>query len=455
MTYKKLSRLVLLFAFGGSLGATAAETAIAFPVITEEKVKASDAEQKKDESKPSEKIAGTQKAEEEEDEADVVVAGDPTEEEESEETDEEKADAQKDAENEEAAEANEKEEAPAAPDVDASPLTSHDFLAGGIRLGLPYEETVSHLGKPQGEKRGAVRSEYIWPAMAVRFVSEMAAKYDETLKPGVDAIYIADSKTKTNRGIAVGDAREHVLRLYGRPTNVLWDGTRGLFHFLYQKDDQLLVFSIAKDKVKDIRITYDDGVFAKPYPESLFPSDQSTDERDYRIAGYRLLETFAEHSWESWQRKATNAKEEIRYYPGYGLHLDIKSHRIGSMFLSDARMLTARGLAVGDQISTMEAVYGKPDKLEVNYIEKHPQTAYIYFSPDKDEVLILYINDKARTVQSIVVMNNPLGPRAERSKIDPEKAKKEEKVKKEKEKTEDKKETGGADKKETAKVEKA
>ncbi len=442
MTYKKLSWLVAALLLGGSSFVTAAETPAA-PSTVEQKAQTSDAEAKEDTEKPAEKIAGAQKTEEKEEDAKIVEAGDPTEEEESEEDGE-----TAEAEAKEDGEAAKVDEKPAVPDIDASPLTSHDFLAGGIRLGLPYEETLSHLGKPQGEKQGAVRSEYIWPAMAVRFVSDMAAKYDENLKPGADAIYIADAKTKTSRGVAVGDARENILRLYGRPTNVLWDGTRGLFHFIYQKDNQLLVFSIAKDKVKDIRITYDDSAFAKTQPESLFKADNSTDERDYRIAGYRLLETFAEHSWESWQRKATNPKEEIRYYPGYGLHLDLKSHRIGSMFLSDARMLTARGLAVGDQISTMETIYGKPDKVEINYIDKHPQTAYIYFSPDKDEVLILYINDKARTVQSIVVMTNPLGPRAERSKIDPGKAKKE------KEKAEEKKETGGAEKKEAARVEK-
>ena len=445
MTYKTLSWLVAALLLGGSSFVTAAEAPVAPSAPSaalEEKAKASDAELKENAGKPAEKIAGAQKTEEKEDEAKIVEAGDPTEEE------PEEDDETAEAEAKEEGDAEEVDEKPAVPDIDASPLTAHDFLAGGIRLGLPYEETLSHLGKPQGEKQGAVRSEYIWPAMAVRFVSDMAAKYDENLKPGADAIYIADAKTKTSRGVAVGDARENILRLYGRPTNVLWDGTRGLFHFIYQKDDQILVFSIAKDKVKDIRITYDDSAFAKTQPEGLFHADHSTDERDYRIAGYRLLETFAEHSWETWERKATNPKEEIRYYPGYGLHLDLKSHRIGSMFLSDAQMLTARGLAVGDQISTMETVYGKPDKVEINYIDKHPQTAYIYFSPDKDEVLILYINDKARTVQSIVVMTNPLGPRAERSKMDPEKAKKE------KVKSEAKKETGGAEKKGEAKAEK-
>ncbi len=439
MTYKKLSWLIAALLLTGSAFATAAEAPVVSSVSQEETEKASDAEKEAETPKSSEKITSAQRSGEKEDSAKIVEAEDPTEDDSSDEGEEETAETEGEDETEKA-----EDEKPAVPDIDASPLTAYDFLAGGIRLGLPYEETLTHLGKPQDEKRGAVRSEYIWPAMAVRFVSDLAAKYDENLKPGADAIYIADAKTKTNRGVAVGDARENVLRLYGRPTNVLWDGTRGLFHFLYQKDDQLLMFSIAKDKVKDIRIMYDDSAFAKTQSEGLFRADNSTDERDYRIAGYRLLETFSEHSWESWQRKATNPKEEIRYYPGYGLHLDLKSHRIGSMFLSDPRMLTARGLAVGDQISTMEAVYGKPDKVEINYIDKRPQTAYIYFSADKDEVLILYINDKARTVQSIVVMNNPLGPRAERSKIDPEKAKKE----KEKEKAEDEKKTDGVEKKE-------
>ncbi len=453
MKYKQLTWLVTLLLLGGLSCASAEVAGASQPAAVEVSEKEAENPKESNESKETEKIAGTPKADEKEDGADVVDAEDPTEE------DADDAEGEEEADTDEETDADEKEttdDKKVIVDIDASPLTAYDFLAGGVRLGLPYEETLSHLGKPQGEKQGTVRSEYIWPSMAVRFVSDMAAKYDDNLKPGVDAIYIADSKTKTNRGVAVGDARENVLRLYGRPTNVLWDGTRGLFHFVYQKDDQILVFSIEKDKVKDIRITYDDNLFAKAQnAQSLFPTDNSTDERDYRIAGYHLLDTFAEHSWETWQRKATNPKEEIRYYPGYGLHLDIKSRRIGSMFLSDAQMLTARGLAVGDQISTMETVYGKPDKVEINYIDKHPQPAYIFFSPDKDEVLILYLNDKTRTVQSIVVMNNPLGPRAERSKIDPEKMKKEkekedkENSDKEKiEKLEEKKETTSLDKRE-------
>lgn len=443
MKYKQLTWLVTLLLLGGLSCASAEVVGASQPAAVEASEKEAEGP---NESKETEKIAGTPKADEKEDGADVVDAEDPTEEDADNAEGEEEVDADEETDADEKEKADEKK---VIADIDASPLTAYDFLAGGVRLGLLYEETLSHLGKPQGEKQGTVRSEYIWPSMAVRFVSDMAAKYDDNLKPGADAIYIADSKTKTNRGVTVGDARENVLRLYGRPTNVLWDGTRGLFHFVYQKGDQILVFSIEKDKVKDIRITYDDNLFAKAQnAQSLFPTDNSTDERDYRIAGYHLLDTFAEHSWETWQRKATNPKEEIRYYPGYGLHLDIKSRRIGSMFLSDAQMLTARGLAVGDQISTMETVYGKPDKVEINYIDKHPQAAYIFFSPDKDEVLILYLNDKTRTVQSIVVMNNPLGPRAERSKIDPEK------IKKEKEKAEEKKETVGAEKKEQKNAEK-
>ena len=43
-------------------------------------------------------------------------------------------------------------------------------------------------------------------------------------------------------------------------------------------------------------------------------------------------------------------------------------------------------------------------------MDTHPQSAYIYFSKDKETVLVFYINEKEKTIQNIVSMKNPQIP---------------------------------------------
>ena len=294
-------------------------------------------------------------------------------------------------------------------EIDASPLQQIDFTVKGVSLGQSFTEAAGHLGKPVSEKSGAVRSEYGWKDLSVRFVSELAAKYDDKMKAGADALYLSGKSVKTARGIAVGSRRENILRRYGRPARVLWDGTKGCFYMIYLKGNQMLLFTVEKGTVKDIRITYKDDRFMEEMAKD-------TKAADFRIAGYRLRDTFSEHSWETWLRKATNPEEEIIYYLGYGINTNVKTHRINAMFLTDSAMPTTRGIAVGDLVSTLETVYGVPDKVEVNRMSGDPEPAYIYFSADEEDVLIFYINGHNRTVRSVVVMPNPIGPRADRNK---------------------------------------
>ncbi len=345
------------------------------------------------------------------DEEKVIKADDPSEKEDAEKEDAKKdGNAKKDGKDKkEAKEKKETEEREKIFDIDASPLQQIDFTVKGVSLGQSFHEAAGHLGKPVSEKSGAVRGEYGWKDMSVRFVSEMAAKYDDELKAGADAVYLSGKSVKTARGISVGSRRENILRLYGRPARVLWDGTKGCFYMIYLKGNQMLLFTVEKEKVKDIRITYKDDRFMEEMAKE-------TTAADFRIAGYRLRDVFSEHSFETWLRKATNPEEEIIYYLGYGINTNVKTHRINAMFLTDPAMPTTRGIAVGDLVSTLETVYGAPDKVEVNRMSGIPEPAYIYFSADEEDVLIFYINGKDRTVRSVVVMPNPIGPRLEKNK---------------------------------------
>lgn len=100
-----------------------------------------------------------------------------------------------------------------------------------------------------------------------------------------------------------------------------------------------------------------------------------------------------------------NPGEEIWYYEGYGVRMTKKEHWIIAFFLTDDRMLTPRGLALGDDQSTAEMLYGAPHKLELDTSTGSPRTAYVYFSQGQKEVLILYFKNKK--VDGIVCAGNP------------------------------------------------
>lgn len=301
--------------------------------------------------------------------------------------------------------------------ISAFPLYDADFTIRGISLGDTMGTVTVIAGHPDKEELGAVRNEYQWKDFSLRLVSDLAYKYgngmgashdsDDILRPGVDAIAVTGSSVMTPRGLTVGSSRENVLRVYGKPARILWDGPKNVFYFVYEKEDKSLVFTIGKDKVERILVTRKDPQFEGHESSGLYGKTARMSDHDFRIAGFSLGTVFHEYTWLVWEKKAMNPEEEVWYYPGFAVRMDKKTKTIEAAFLTDARMLTYRGITIGDQVSTLEALYGEPEKLEMNSIEGHPQSAYIYFSPDQKNVLIFYVDQQTKTVQNVLVMGNP------------------------------------------------
>lgn len=69
------------------------------------------------------------------------------------------------------------------------------------------------------------------------------------------------------------------------------------------------------------------------------------------------------------------------YYSGYTVKATKQNKLIETLFLTDNQMLTSRGLSKGDDVTTAELLYGKPDKIELDF-EKWDTLylIYIYFS---------------------------------------------------------------------------
>ena len=300
--------------------------------------------------------------------------------------------------------------------IDASALRDSDFSAAGIGLGDSLAKAEKVLGKPTGTAhsntmdtaswKGISASGYISLLLPYSHRKDLPRDFDLPGK-GITEILVDGESITTPRNIHVGSSRENVLRRYGRPSEVLWDGGNKKFFLLYREGKNELNFAIANDKVSTIRMTRK-AEAAKEGPKSYndVAGKDFLPDRDFRIAGYDLGQTFKDHSFEEWEKKMANPKEEIWYYSGYGVRLTAKSHLISALFLTDSRMVSPRGLAMGDDVSTVDLLYGKPHRIEMDVSGSEPKTSYIYFSKGKSDVLI--INFEKNKVEGFVSTANPM-----------------------------------------------
>ncbi|MDY6084751.1 MAG: hypothetical protein SPI25_05850 [Dialister sp.] len=300
-------------------------------------------------------------------------------------------------------------------DIRKNPLTEEDFAFSGISLGSPIEDLKKMKGNPKKVIHGDVQDEYQWDDMAVTVNKELPAAYSvrRDLRParkgwkaGIDGIYLSERAAVTARGIGIGSSRENVLRVYGQPEEVLWDGRKSSFILRYGTDDKGLDFGVKDNKVESIKL-YSRRERKKSIPRGYLDisRDGSLPEADFRLAGYTMGDAFKAHPFDTWIKKMTNPKEEIWYYKGYAVRVSIPQNIVEAYFLEGDSMLSRRGLTLGDSISTVELLYGKPGKIELSSIGGNLRNAYIYFSPTKDKILIIYIN-KGKT-DGFIIARNP------------------------------------------------
>lgn len=298
--------------------------------------------------------------------------------------------------------------------ISGKTLSAFDFSVGGVSLGDSIS-SLSSRGTAEKVIHENTTDSYIFKDMTVKRTAPFLLSYShrsdlpEDFKfpgKGISEIVVSGAGVKTPRGIGVGSSREDVLRAYGRPLMVLWDGRGKSFHFRYGSGLKEMDVTLTGDKVSSIRlasltspvkrgdVSYDSG------EGPLYLGD-----RDFQVAGYELGSTFQAHPFEEWEKKMANPKEEILYFPGYAVRLTVKSSLISALFLTDNRMVTSRGLSLGDDVSTVDLLYGKPHRVEMNVSGSEPKTSYIYFSKGKSDVLI--INFSKNKVEGIVNAMNP------------------------------------------------
>lgn len=297
--------------------------------------------------------------------------------------------------------------------IDGSPLTEQDFRIGGLLLGEDFvhsSEDLKDFSRTKGNLADVYRKEGLAVYVGNPFLLSYMYRKDLDMnqvfpRAGIVRIVLDKAGRKTARGIAVGEKRENLLRAYGKADEILWDEKANLYHFIYRMGEKELRFMVSKEKISSIEASFgtaSPALRSKPYTEvdpKLLP------DRDFKMAGYELHAFFEPRSAVGWDRKMTGESEEILYYPGFSVRTDKKTKYIQALFVTDNRMLTSRGITLGDDVSTVDLLYGPPHKLEVNTGGGFPRTAYIYFAQGKKNVLIIYIKNKK--VDGILSAGNP------------------------------------------------
>lgn len=146
--------------------------------------------------------------------------------------------------------------------IDASPLASDDFILHGMALGDRVDSLIRNMGVPDAISRGSVSDTYTWKDFTARVnhaVTEESAwkVMGKTAPPTGLTEYRSERKDmETLRGIHAGSSREAVLRAYGRPLRLLWDGEKRDFLLTYEAGDQEISFIIHKNVVKSLHVSY-------------------------------------------------------------------------------------------------------------------------------------------------------------------------------------------------------
>lgn len=297
--------------------------------------------------------------------------------------------------------------------INTNPLQEEDFFLSKISLGDSIDKIVQLKGKAKKTNLSFLRSEYQWEGLVVTINNKMPYGYsnrdDLSLKNNMDtegivSFYVNGKSAVTKRGISVESTREDVIRAYGKPDKILWNRKAQQFYLFYQKEKKALLFIIKNDKVHSFEITCKDDL-VQNFSHKSTNNKNVFSEKDFSLAGFKLFESLKPELRDMWEKKMINPEEEILYFPGYAVRTTKKEKIIQSIFLTDKKVITGRGLAVGDDITTAELLYGAPDKMELDVSSGHPRTSYIYFSKDKRNVLIIFINKQK--VDSIILAPNP------------------------------------------------
>lgn len=299
-------------------------------------------------------------------------------------------------------------------------LTNADFAIAGIRRGDTLTKVRQAFGSPihysQSDHFTKIQYDDLQQALRVVLRNDTADVLKENgeerkaVQVGVDSLYLLRGKDfpiGSTHSIYLKYPAEALVREFGAPTNVLRDADADVYYFVYKSPDgeSSYVFAIANRRVERVALIPPRA----PYVDTTAAASATKwTERDFTLMGFGLNEPFEANKYNMWTNLVKQKGGDFWLYGSYGLEVN-RRNMVTKAFLLTNNAYTNRGATLGYHTSTILALYGRPDRVEMGPNTPDAVDAYYYDSPfQKGVSLVFVMKHNEHYVDDILLISEPI-----------------------------------------------
>jgi hypothetical protein len=298
------------------------------------------------------------------------------------------------------------------------PLGPADFFIGNVRSGDTLQKVKRIFGTPSkySQSNHYTETRYTDTDLDMRFIlrNDTATILKQTIgerkgvRVGVDSVFLAKGKDVVmSRSIRLKSPAEVLVRQFGIPTDVLRDADANVYYFVYANPSgfDMLAFAIGDRKIERValmppRPPYVTGVVA--------PTKEQRLDRDFTLMGFAIEKPFQPNKYNMWNSLVKRHGNNFWLYGDYGVEVD-RRNTVRKVFLLTNNAFTGRGATLGYHVSTILALYGHPDRVEIGPDADKSVDAYYYDSPfQKGVSLVFVLKHDTHYVDDVILTSTPI-----------------------------------------------
>lgn len=300
----------------------------------------------------------------------------------------------------------------------APKLTEADFSIGQVRRGDSLTKVRRTFGSPvhYSQSDHFTRIQYDDMNQALRLIlrNDTASVLKENgeerkaVQVGVDSLFLMKGNTiPIGKGMYLKYPAEALVRQFGVPTNVLRDADADVYYFVYESPskESMYVFAIANRRVERVALM---PVRAPYIDANATTGTERWSERDFTLMGFGLDKPFEANKYNMWTNLVKGKTADFWLYGSYGLEVT-RRNMVNTVFLLTNNAYTNRGATLGYHVSTILALYGRPDRVEMGPNVPNAVDAYYYDSPyQKGVSLVFVIKHGENYVDDVLLTSGPI-----------------------------------------------
>lgn len=298
------------------------------------------------------------------------------------------------------------------------PLQASDFYIGSIHHGDRPAKVKRIFGPPAKFSRSThyTTMQYNDKDLKMRFTFRNktadslrhSADTRKAVLPGAESMFLsAGTNILIGRDVRLKYPAEVLLRQYGLPDSVLRDADANVYYFTYEspRKDVMYVFAIGNCRIERVALM----PVRPPYITGDEPADRmKLGERDFTLMGFGLNQPFEPNKYNMWTNLVKRNNSNFWLYGDYGVEVD-RRNIVQKVFLLTNNAYTGRGATLGYHVSTILALYGRPDRVEWGPDKEKSVDAYYYDSPyQKGVSLVIVVRHNEPYVDDIILTSTPI-----------------------------------------------